>query len=157
MTYEQQMEQFSLAHIRAVAAQAGYQVTRDETDTGLDGMLKGDGAGRPRMEFQAKSTATDVRRGDNLHYPLPVSTYNILRDTNATVPAILILVLIPSEINLWTHQTDNQLCLRHCAYWLSLEGEPEVPNTATVTVRVPMANVFNCDQLHALMAQTFPG
>ena len=149
------MEQFSLAHIRAVAAQAGYQVTRDETDTGLDGMLKGDGAGRPRMEFQAKSTATDIRRGDNLHFSLPVSTYNILRDPNAVIPAILILVLVPREIDLWTHQTDEQLCLRHCAYWLSLEGEPEVPNTATVTVRVPLANVFDGGQLHELMVQTF--
>ena len=61
MTFEQQMEQFSLAHIRAVAARAGYQVTRDETDTGLDGTLRGDGPGRPRIDFQAKSTSVDIR------------------------------------------------------------------------------------------------
>lgn len=154
MTYEQQMEQFSLAHIRAVAAQAGYQVTRDETDTGLDGTLKGDGPGRPRMEFQAKSTSVDIRRGDHLHYPLPVHTYDILRDTNAVLPSILIVVLLPSENGEWTTQSNEQLCLRHCAYYMSLEGKPPVPNTTSITVRIPVANVFNGDQLHMLMSQS---
>lgn len=153
MTHEQQMEQFSLAHIRAVAAQAGYQVTRDETDTGLDGVLKGDGPGRPRMEFQAKSTSVDIRRGNNLHFPLPVGNYNLLRDTNAILPAILIVVLIPRDDSEWTTQTENQLCLHYCSYWVSLEGEPAVPNTTSITVRVPVANVFNTDQLNVLMSQ----
>lgn len=153
MTHEQQMEQFSLAHIRAVAAQAGFQVTRDETDTGLDGMIKGDGPGRPRIEFQAKSTSTDVRRGDSLHFPLPVSTYDILRNPDAVVPSILIVVLIPREIDEWAQQTHEQLCLRHCAYWLSLEGEPAVSNTTTLTVRVPLDHIFDGDQLTQLMSQ----
>ena len=154
MTSEQQMEQFSLAHIRAVAAQAGYQVTRDETDTGLDGLLKGDGPGRPRMEFQAKSTSVDIRQGDNLHFPLPVRNYDILRDTNAILPSILIVVLIPRDSSRWTTQTDDQLCLRHCSYWVSLEGQPAVSNTTSITVRVPVANVFDSDQLHMLMNQS---
>ena len=154
MTNEQQMEQFSLAHIRAVAAQAGYQVTRDETDTGLDGTLKGDGPGRPRMEFQAKSTSLDIRRGDHLHYPLPVGNYDTLRDTNAILPSILIVVLIPPDESAWTTQTTEQLCLRHCAYWLSLEGQPPVSNTTSITVHVPVVNVFNSDQLHMLMNQS---
>lgn len=154
MTHEQQMEQFSLAHIRAVAARAGYQVTRDETDTGLDGVLKGDGSGRPRMEFQAKSTSTDVRRGDYLHFPLPVGNYNILRDENSVLPAILIVVTVPRDVRDWTNQSDEQLCLRHCAYWLSLEGHPAVPNTSTVTVYVPTTNVFSSEQLTTLMDQT---
>ena len=148
------MEQFSLAHIRAVAAQAGYQVTRDETDTGLDGTLKGDGPGRPRMEFQAKSTSLDIRHGDHLHYPLPVGNYDTLRDTNAILPSILIIVLIPPDESAWTTQTTEQLCLRHCAYWLSLEGQPPVSNTTSVTVHVPVGNVFNSDQLHMLMNQS---
>ena len=151
MTDEQQMEQFSLAYIRAVAAQAGYQVTRDETDVGLDGMFKGDTGRRPRMEFQAKSTRANIRHGDNLHFRLPVSNYNILRDANATLPSILIVVLIPNEIEQWTNQTDEQLCLRHCAYWLSLEGEPATSNTTIITVHVPLSNVFNGEQLHTLM------
>lgn len=151
MTYEQQMEQFSLAHIRAVAAQAGYQVTRDETDTGLDGTLKGDGPRKPRLDFQAKSTSRDVRRGDHLHLPLPVHNYDTLRDANTVSPSILIVVLVPGEHSEWTTQTTEQLCLRHCAYWISLEGQPPVRNTTSITVQVPVDNIFNGDQLHTLM------
>jgi hypothetical protein len=62
MTPNQQMEQFSLAYIRAVAAQAGYQVTRPETDTGIDGTLMDDAGRRSRIDFQAKSTADDIQR-----------------------------------------------------------------------------------------------
>ncbi len=154
MTFEQQMEQFSMAHIRAVAARAGYQLTRDETDTGLDGTLKGDGPGRPRIDFQAKSTSVDIRIDGHLHFPLPVHNYDILRDTNAVSPSILIVVLIPRDESEWTTQTTEQLCLRHCAYWLSLEGQPPVPNTTSITVHVPVGNVFNSDQLQLLMNQS---
>lgn len=40
MTVNMQMEQFSLAYIRAVAARGGYQVTRPEPDLdSVDGIL----------------------------------------------------------------------------------------------------------------------
>lgn len=151
MTYEQQMEQFSLAYIRAVVARAGYQVTRDEVDTGLDGMIKGDTGRRPRMEFQAKSTADDIRRGGYLHFPLLIGNYDLLRDAYALVPRILIVVLLPKDVADWLCQDDDELCLRRCGYWLSLEDQPSVTNTATRTVQIPTSNVFNAKQLHDLM------
>ena len=151
MTPEQQMELFSLAYIRAVAAQAGYQVTRDETDTGLDGMLIGDAGSRPVIAFQAKSTSRDIRTGDHLRFPLPLNSYEILRTQSPFMPRILIVVLVPRERGQWLHQSENELCLRHCAYWLSLAGAPAVPNTTSVTVRIPMTNMFNSDQLSSLM------
>ena len=145
------MELFSLAYIRAVAAQAGYQVTRDETDTGLDGMLKSSTGSRVAVEFQAKSTSRDIRGVDHLHFPLPVGNYEILRADNPAVPRILIVVLMPSAPSQWLNQNENELCLHHCAYWLSLAGEPAVQNTATVTVRIPRDNVFSGEQLNLLM------
>ena len=63
------MELFPQAYIRAVAAQAGFQVTRDESDTGLDGMLIGDTGRRPVIGFQAKSTSQEILSGGYLHFP----------------------------------------------------------------------------------------
>ena len=151
MTPEQHMELFSLAYIRAVAAQAGYQITRPETDTGIDGTIVGDTGHRPKIDFQAKSTSADIRRGGQLYYPLPVSNYEILRAAIPSMPRILIVVLIPRDPIQWLNQDENELCLRHCAYWLSLAGEPAVPNTTSVTVHIPTANVFSSEQLHSLM------
>ena len=145
------MELFSLAYIRAVAAQAGYQVTRDETDTGLDGMLKSDTGLRAAVEFQAKSTSRDIRAGDHLRFPLPLANYEILRAANPVIPRILIVILMPRDVGQWLDQSERELCLRHCAYWLSLAGEPAVPNTTSITVHIPNANVFGAEQLHSLM------
>ncbi len=152
-----QMEQFSLAYIRAVAATAGYQVIRPEPDVdSVDGVLMASFGRRPRIEFQAKATARDILRADSLHFPIPVKNYNDLRADTRT-PRILIVVLVPQEEDQWVNQTTNELCLRHCGYWLSLEGRPAVPNISSVSVAIPVANIFNGAQLCDLMTKANAG
>ena len=151
MTPNLQMEQFSLAYIRAVVASAGYQMVRPEPDTdSLDGILMSDFGSRPRIEFQAKATARDIVRSGNLHFPLRIKNYNELRNSTR-IPRILIVVLMPWDPNQWVNQTEEELCLRRCGYWVSLEGRSTVTNTTNITVRLPLSNVFNGAQLHALM------
>ena len=157
MTPNQQVEQFSLVHIRAVAADAGYQVTRPEPDTdSVDGVLMADFGQRPRVEFQAKATSQDILRDGSLHFPLPLKNYEDLRN-DVLVPRILIVVLVPREEHQWVNQTEDKLCLHHCGYWLSLEGRPAVPNTSSVSVKVPTTNVFNRAQLCDLMTKVDSG
>ena len=157
MTPNMQMEQLSLAYIRAVAADAGCQVTRPELDVdSVDGILMSSFGERPRIDFQAKATTQTVLRGNELHFPLPVKNYDDLRaDTQS--PRILIVLLMPQEESHWLHQTDEELCLRHCAYWYSLEGRPSKLNTYSVTVRIPVINIFNSQQLVDLMKKAERG
>ncbi len=150
-------ERFSLAYINAVATYADCEVLEPKVDRGsVDGILK-----RATMEeiigFQAKATSRDVigRDGRQLRFPLPIRDYDNLR--NVTRPFILILVLLPDDETQWLTQTDAELCLRHCAYWLSLEGRPEAENTSSVTVRIPTTNVFSSSQLADLMDQAVSG
>ena len=157
MTPNQQMEQFSLAYIRAVAAQAGCQVTRPEPDTdSVDGVLMSGFGRRPRIEFQAKATSRDILRDGSLHFPLPLKNYDDLRD-DVLVPRILVVVLMPREEREWARQSEDELCLRRCGYWLSLEGRPAVPNTSSVSIAIPTANVFARAQLCDLMANANAG
>ena len=157
MTPNMQMEQLSLAYIRAVAADAGCQVTRPEPDIdSVDGVLMSSFGRRPRIEFQAKATAQTIFRGDELHFPLPVKNYNELRADTRT-PRILIVLLMPEEESHWLHQTDDELCLRHCAYWHSLEGQQSTLNTSSVTVQIPAINMFNSQQLVDLMQKAERG
>ena len=157
MTRNQQMEQFSLVHIRAVAAEVGYQVTRPEPDTdSVDGVLMAGFGQRPRIEFQAKATAQDILRDGNLHFPLPLKNYNELR-ADTRMPRILIVVLMPQEKHQWVSQTEDELCLRRCAYWLSLEGWLPVPNTSSVSIKIPTTNVFGRTQLCDLMTKANAG
>ena len=50
MNFNEHKEQFSLSYIRAMAAQAGYQITRPELDNdSVDGTLIADFGRRPRL------------------------------------------------------------------------------------------------------------
>lgn len=80
MTPNIRMEQLSLAYIRAVAADAGYQVSRPDPDMdSVDGILMSSQGRRPRIEFQAKATSRDIGRDGNIRFPLPVKNYEKLR------------------------------------------------------------------------------
>ena len=134
MTLNLQMEQFSLAYIRAVAASAGYQMVKPESDTdSVDGILMSDFGSRSRIEFQAKATAKNIVRSGNLHFPLPIKNYNELI-IHTQVPRILIVVLMPRDPNQWVNQTEKELCLRRCGYWVSLEGRSTVTNNSSVSI-----------------------
>ena len=158
MTPNLQMEQFSIAYIRAVAAQSGYRTGTVYPDLdSMDGILVGDSGRRPRIEFQLKATSQNILRDRLLHFPLPINNYDNLRIEDPRLPRILIVVRVPEEIDSWLSQTDESLCMRHCAYWISLRGLPGVPNTSSVTVHVPLSNMFNSEQLTDLMDKAEEG
>ena len=158
MNLNEQKEQFSLAYIRAVAAQAGCQTIRWEDDhNSVDGTLRADfGRKVVQIDFQAKATSQQIVRGENIHFALPIKNYNDLR-SDTLMPRILIVVLMPSDKSQWLTQNHEQLCMRHCGYWLSLEEHQEVSNTASVTVHIPLVNMFNAKQLVDLMTKVEKG
>ena len=152
MTPEQQMEQLSFAYVRAVAAQADYSV-RDNMYPDLnsvDGSIKAAWGNRPQIDFQAKATTQDIVRPDTLAFRLDKDDYDNLRHRDR-VPHILIVLHMPRDNSDWLSQTDDELCLRYCAYWMCLEGMPASSNKYTVTVHVPRSHVFNGSQLDSLM------
>lgn len=150
-------ERFSLAYINGVATYADCEVLEPRVDRGsVDGILKRTTIGEI-LGFQAKATSRHIvsRDGRQLNFPLPMRDYDNLR--TAVTPFILIVVLLPEDETEWLAQTHDELCLRYCAYWLSLAGRPEVTNINNVTVHVPVANVFGSHQLTELMDRAARG
>lgn len=154
MTANMQKSRLSLSYIEAVASHAGFGVDEPKVDyDSVDGTLKADFGKRPRIEFQAKATSQDVVREDYIHFSLPVKTYNDLR-IEAINPRILIVLLMPQASDEWLEQTQSALCIRKCAYWMSLKGRSETSNASNITVRLPLSNVFNVEQLTDMMQKT---
>ena len=154
MAPNEQKARFSLSYIEAVASHAGLQVVETKVDhDSIDGVLIADFGQRPRIEFQAKATTRDVIRDSRIHFPLTVKNYDDLR-IEAINPRVLIVLIMPKETHQWINQTGDELCLRHCAYWLSVKGEPATVNTHSITVQVPMTNVFDSNQLIGMMRRT---
>ena len=88
-----------------------------------------------------------------MYFPLPRKNYDDLRSIG-TVPLILIVVVLPGDsVESWLNQSEDELCMRRCGYWLSLEGRADAGNVSTVTVHVPRRNVFDGTQLAELMGK----
>ena len=159
MTPNIRMSRFSIAYIKAVAAAGGYGVSEtppDEDLDSVDGKLVSYTGTRPQIDFQAKATSQQMVHGDGIHFPLPVKNYDDLRAETRT-PRILIVLLAPPDQDDWLTHSADELCLRQCAYWLSLEGRGSVPNRERVTVTIPTANVFGREQLDYLMNRAAAG
>ncbi len=144
MDIAQQKEQFSFAYLRAVAAVAGYALYRpevddDSVDWGLAARGEAGTPRRPRCEVQLKCTARDLLDADRIRFPLKRKNYDDLRDADVLVPRVLVVVLVPPSLTDWLRQTEEELAMRHAAYWLSLRDHPDVPNEETVTVYLSRA------------------
>lgn len=142
-----QKEAFSRAYVAAVSAQAGcasghWDVDNDSIDVSLIAKdLVGCKHSRAQLDIQIKCTASPDSDDKNLRFPLPIKNYNDLRD-EVIVPRLLVVVVIPKDVEDWIDQSEEKLCLHDCAYWLSLSGLPDKENATSVTVEIPKTNLF---------------
>ncbi|MEO5328119.1 MAG: DUF4365 domain-containing protein [Magnetococcus sp. THC-1_WYH] len=152
-----QKEKFSEAYVRAVAAVAGFGVSRPEVDDdSVDLTIAargGNGTVRsPRLDIQLKCTANATIHGDEaFSFPLKIKNYDDLRDEHVMVPRVLVVMRVPDDLADWFETTEDQLLLRHCGYWVSLRGEPTMDNTTNKTVTIPRNQLLTVDNLRSLM------
>ena len=160
-----QKEEFSYAYISAVASAAGYsfQIAPRPLDlVGVDvtitGIISPGSRRRTRLDLQLKCTSQDLLEDKGIRYPLEIKNYNELRNTNPDDdPLLLVVVLVPPKVEDWLQQSETELCLKRCAYWVSLRGQPESTNQTTVTVYLPRQNIFSVDALKTLMLRIASG
>jgi hypothetical protein len=152
----QQKEQFSNTYLQAIATVAGYSLYKPSVDDdSVDwGIAAKGGTGRiraPRLELQLKSTSRDVRENNLIRYPLKLKNYDDLRMDDFAIPRILVVVLIPETIEDWLTQSETEICMKECGYWISLRGMSETQNTTVVTVTIPRNNQFTVVALQSIM------
>ncbi|MEG4575575.1 DUF4365 domain-containing protein [Microcoleus sp. N3A4] len=101
--------------------------------------------------MQLKSTSRDIQDDNSIRYPLKLKNYDDLRMDNFAIPRILVVVLIPETPEDWLTQSETELCIRNCGYWISLRGKPKTQNTSTVTVALPRTHQFTVAALQSIM------
>lgn len=109
------------------------------------------------MDVQLKCTFQEVLQEDGLRFSLNIKNYNDLRLTDIMVPRILVVFLVPPDIEDWLVQTEEEMIIRRCGYWVSLLGAPATNNSTGVSVDIPRDNMFNADSLTAMMHQIHNG
>ena len=146
-------EQLSFAYVRAVVFRSGFHLYEPvKDDHGIDGTIASYSRGMGRVDYQVKSTTHYATRNEEIVYQLRVEDYNRLI-TEDDLPRILILFIMPDDDSWWLSHSPEELCLRKCAYWVSLMGQPPSDNKSTVQVSVPLANVFSPEGLRDLFSR----
>ncbi|MEG4988755.1 DUF4365 domain-containing protein [Microcoleus sp. BR0-C5] len=164
MDINTQKEEFSYAYIYAVASAAGCICQRTTTPLdklGVDLIITGIAASGlpnfPILYLQVKCTSRDILNENSLRYPLNIKNYEELSTSNAYPPRIIIVVSVPDRVNDWLQQTEAELCLKRCAYWISLEGASPTDNKETVTISIPRTNIFSAETLTTIMQRIATG
>ena len=142
----------------AVAAIAGYVTAEADFDRdGVDLRIQSGGPMRPALDLQLKATV-NLRASPDGHYRFPLNrrNYDLLRIETQT-PRLLVVLDLPRKEKRWATITAEKLVMRRRAYWLSLRNCDATDNQSSITVRIPMRNVFDVDNLKALMDQSRRG
>jgi Domain of unknown function (DUF4365) len=160
MTRGHRQEALSRAYVHAVAALAGVLSSRPDPDYGIDLSLRAVDIHDRRhtdssvqIDLQLKSTTRANVSATAVTYDLEVDTYNYLRSASAGCPRILVVYIMPEDEGEWLSQSPEELSLRHCAYWLSLEGAPATTAISSIRLSLPLTNVFSVDAVRALLKQ----
>ncbi len=159
-----QQEEFSYAYLEAIVTAAGYSIHRKPTamdNVGIDIGVEAPGTvGRmlsPRFDAQVKCTTnSSLIRADYLSFPLPVKNYRRLIHPWPAVPVLstpqlLIVMLVPPDVENWLDITEEETKIRKCAYWLSLAGEAATDNKGTISVHIPRKNLLTPEAVQTLM------
>lgn len=143
----------SEAYLQAVVLRAGFNLSYFKNDRGKDGTIEAPNRrGINKIDYQLKSTTRYSIRNSVVVYALDVNAYNYLVQDDG-FPSVLILFIMPDDEDQWLVQSDDELCIRKCAYWVSLMGEPRSSNRSTKTVEVPVANIFSPSGLDDMFDQ----
>jgi hypothetical protein len=145
-------EQYSNAFILAIAAVAGCSAAKPSVDNDtIDWTLSNRLPRRPKIDIQLKCTQDDSGTPDSIRFVLSMKNYRDLILADVSIPRILVVVIVPTDIADWLDMTPASLALRRHAYWVSLSGQPESENETTITVEVPRTNSFSVAVLEGLM------
>lgn len=164
MEINTQKEEFSYAYVYAVASAAGCICQRTTTpldklgvDLIITGIAEQSLPNFPILYIQVKCTSRNILNENSLRYPLNIKNYEELSANNTYPPRIIIVVTVPDRPNNWLEQTEAELCLKRCAYWISLKGAAPTDNKETVTISIPRTNIFSADALTTIMQRIATG
>ncbi|MGL4550283.1 MAG: DUF4365 domain-containing protein [Gemmataceae bacterium] len=105
------------------------------------------------MKCKAAATPSEPQ----FSHSIKLKNYDDLRGPAVLVPRILIVVLVPDDLNDWLGHSEAELVLRRCAYWTSLRDSPPSANQTSQTVQMLKAQTFTATSLSAMMGRIAAG
>jgi len=113
---------------------------------------------RPKVDIQLKATRqADVEHDAFISWALDIDHYEQLR-APALVPHLLVVLLLPQNIDQSVEHTAEQLVLRRCAYWVTMTGmDAATIGQQTQTIRLPKSQMFSPSALTRILEKVSQG
>jgi hypothetical protein len=160
------MEMLQTGYLQAVAAAAGCAVAKPIPDAhGIDYQVSHgsnkhtmDSIAEIRVQLKATSTVTRETIRTKGDFPLELENADLARlsISPVTIPRLLVVLLLPKDQAEWLRADHDELAVRHCAYWINLEGV-STRGEKTTTVRVALDHVFDDRALCEIMRKVGAG
>jgi len=162
MNSSNQKEQFNVAYVCAMAAQAGLNhlppvVDEDSVDLTLMGKGFSGKWRNPQIHLQLKCTSQDLVSGTTIKFKLPKKNYDDLRGNNVICPRYLVVLIVPTEKDKWISHQPQYMSLHNQCYWISIKDHPDCANKTKVTVDIPLTQRLTTSDLLHLMTQASNG
>lgn len=155
-------EQFNVAYVCALAAQAGFntgnmKVDDESVDLEVGGLFPDARPRNPRVALQLKCTSQDFISGEFIKFPLSRKNYDDLRGDDVIMPPYLAVLLVPSDPSAWVEHRTGHMALHNECYWVSIRDAPDTTNATSVTVDVPLSQRLTTDALVHLVTLASQG
>ncbi|MGW5674096.1 DUF4365 domain-containing protein [Streptomyces sp. NPDC003860] len=143
-----QKEQISRAYVHALASQGGYTVGEWNVDKdGVDVTLRDGGL---MVDFQLKCTQSPRTVRGGYSFDLDVETYDKLRGGDRSAPGHLVLLVVPSNLELWVTQHPDSVVLACHGYWACLQGREAVDSRATTAISLPEEQLLTVKSMRSM-------
>ena len=162
------MEVLQIGYLHAVAAAAKCSIASPNPDKRLDWIVTHQssqhtgGDNEPTLKVQLKATGAVPRPSLNdtrFSFTLKNEHLEYLNPVAPIVNRILVVMILPKDVQDWVLARSDFLEMRHCCYWVNLAGKP-ITGVEKTTVRVPTAQVFDdvalCDIMKRIGAGGTP-
>jgi hypothetical protein len=158
MTETEQKNQLSLAYIRMIAANGGFNVGEwnadyDGVDVSLRSYARYPAKWGAEIDLQLKCTShAGHQHADFISYPLERAVYEKLSSPDRFQLGALAVLVVPGEVSDWLHQDEERLLARGCMYFsLAIDWEPIEDGAETKSVRCYRTNILDVDALARLL------
>lgn len=166
MTEAHIKESISKSYVKALAARAGISISTPDPDYGIDGTFRRAEYNTALkqyldsgfcLDYQLKASINVEHSYGYIKYNLDIKNYRDLIVKNLPNPRILIVYEMPRDVNFWITVKNNETIFKTCAWWYSLEGQPEVANKNSVLIEIPDNQQFTPESLKELMQKVEAG
>lgn len=153
--------ELSYAYLHAIASKAGMNCktgNRHDDNEGIDAVVNYNGPipetyiTDVQIDVQLKATIKDG--GDNpdywTYYLQGVNRYDKLRLDSSPIVKILVVLFLPNNSEEWLKCSQDELILKHAAYWVCLHGAKASDNTTGQTIYIPKTNLITPESLRNL-------